>query len=264
VLAAINISGIGSAAFTQNTRIFSNQSNQVAGFSRDTNGNGLNGNDILNIDSPTFATWDLTTPVGPVFDATPTPVNQATNLSTSLGTLSFTAISRSLMQSVAHIGVWHLVFNGVQLETYAFTPGYQYDIIRRRRGYLGVVAQLDLFYIKGSITASAQTLNGIPHSAQASSSTIRAPLPVAGPEFRYYLLPGSRRLFVAGNVLGMYFFGYGNFISSYGTVGVALNRHLNFQGGYQLASRLDIKAKDNRIGLNLSQSGAVAGLEISF
>jgi hypothetical protein len=151
-----------------------------------------------------------------------------------------------------------------KLETYAFTPGYQYDIIRRRRGYRGVVAQLDLFYIKGSITASAQTLNGIPHSAQASSSTIRAPLPVAGPEFRYYLLPGSRRLFVAGNVLGMYFFGYGNFISSYGTVGVALNRHLNFQGGYQLASRLDIKAKDNRIGLNLSQSGAVAGLEVSF
>jgi len=62
----------------------------------------------------------------------------------------------------------------------------------------------------------------------------------------------------------MYFFGYGNFISSYGTVGVALNRHLNFQGGYQLASRLNINSKGNRIGLNLSQSGAVAGLEVSF
>jgi hypothetical protein len=151
-----------------------------------------------------------------------------------------------------------------KLETYAITPGYQYDIIRRRRGYLGIVAQLDLFYIRGSLSAAAQTLNGTPRSAQASSSTIRAPLPVAGPDFRYYLIPSSRRLFVAGNVLGMYFFGYGNFISSYGTVGVALNRHLNFQGGYQLASRLDIKAKNNRIGLNLSQSGAVAGLEVSF
>jgi hypothetical protein len=95
VLAAINISGIGTAAFTQNTRIFSNESNQAAGFSRDTNGNGLNGNDILNVDGPAFATWDLTTPVGPVFDATPSPVNQATNLSTSLGTLSFTAYSNA-------------------------------------------------------------------------------------------------------------------------------------------------------------------------
>jgi len=151
-----------------------------------------------------------------------------------------------------------------KLETYAITPGYQYDIIRRRRGYLAIAAQLYLFYIRGSLNAAAQTFNGTPHSAQSSSSTIRAPLPVAGPDFRYYLIPGSRRLFVSGNLLGMYFFGYGNFISSYGTVGVALNRHLNFQGGYQLASRLNINSKGNRIGLNLSQSGAVAGLEVSF
>ena len=151
-----------------------------------------------------------------------------------------------------------------QLETYAFTPGYQYDIIRRRRGHLGIVAQLDLFYIRGNIKAAAQTLNGIPHSAQASSSTIRAPLPVAGPDFRYYLIPNSSRLFVSGNLLGMYFFGYGNFISSYGTVGFTLNQHLNLQGGYQLGSRLNINTKSDRIGLNLSQRGTVAGLEISF
>lgn len=151
-----------------------------------------------------------------------------------------------------------------ELETYALTPGYQYDIIRRRRGHLGIVAQLDLFYIQGSISAAAQTLHGTSRSAQASSSTIRAPLPVAGPDFRYYFLPNSSRLFVAGNLLGMYFFGYGNFISSYGTVGFTLNQHLNFQGGYQLGSRFNINTKSNRIGLNLSQRGAVAGLEFSF
>jgi hypothetical protein len=103
----------------------------------------------------------------------------------------------------------------------------------------------------------------VPHVAQASSSTLRAPLPVAGPDFRYYLIPNGR-LFLAGNVLGMYFFGYGNFVSSYGTVGVSLNKHLNLQGGYQLSSRLNIKSKTNRIGLNLTQRGAVAGLEVSF
>jgi hypothetical protein len=123
-----------------------------------------------------------------------------------------------------------------------------------------------LFYIRGSLQAAAQTLNGTRHSFEASSDTLRAPLPVLGPEFRAYLIPNSNRLFVGGNLLGMYFFGYGNFISSYGTLGLSLNKHLNLQGGYQLGSRFDIKSdlKSSRIGVNLSQKGAVAGLEVSF
>lgn len=150
-----------------------------------------------------------------------------------------------------------------RLQTYVMMPGYQYDIIRRRRGHLGIVAQLDLFYIKGTLKASAQTLNGTSYVAEASSSIIRAPLPVAGPDFRYFLTR-SGRVFVAGNLLGMYFFGYGNFISSYGALGVRVNRYFNIQGGYQLASRLDIKSKTDRIGLNLTQRGAIAGAEFSF
>jgi hypothetical protein len=151
-----------------------------------------------------------------------------------------------------------------RLESYLFTPGYQYDIFRRKQWHLGLAAQLDLFYIKGSLSVAAQTLNGAPQVAQASSAILRAPLPVAGPDVRVYLIPNSDRLFVAGNVFGMYFFGYGNFVSSYGTIGVALNRHLNLQGGYQLGSRFDIKSKTDRIGLNLTQRGAMAGLEVSF
>lgn len=151
-----------------------------------------------------------------------------------------------------------------QLRTYFLTPGYQYDIIRRRQGHIGIVAQLDLMYISGSLKVPAQTLNGTLQTARASSGTLRAPLPVLGPDFRYYLIPRSNRLFVAGDVLGMYFFGYGNFISSYGTVGVSLNRHLNVQGGYQLSSRFVVKSTDSRIGLLLTQRGAIAGLQVSF
>jgi hypothetical protein len=121
-----------------------------------------------------------------------------------------------------------------------------------------------LFYIKGTLQAAAQVSNGTSFAGQVSSATLRAPLPVAGPDFRAYLIPNSNRLFITGNVLGMYFFGYGNFISSYGTIGLSVNKHLNFQGGYQLGSRLNIKAKTDRIGLNLTQRGAVAGLEVSF
>lgn len=153
-----------------------------------------------------------------------------------------------------------------RLQLDSFVVGYQYDIFRRKQWHLGFATQLDLFYIRGSLQAAAQTLNGTRHSFEASSDTLRAPLPVLGPEFRAYLIPNSNRLFVGGNLLGMYFFGYGNFISSYGTLGLSLNKHLNLQGGYQLGSRFDIKSdlRSGRIGVNLSQKGAVAGLEVSF
>jgi hypothetical protein len=150
-----------------------------------------------------------------------------------------------------------------RLQTYFFTPGYQYDIFRRRRWHLGIAAQLNLLYISGTLQTAAQIANGVSYAAKYSSSVLRAPLPVLGPEGRVYLTH-SGRLFVDGNLYGLYFFGYGDFLSSHGTLGIRVNRHLNFQGGYQLSSRVNIHAKTDRIGLNLTQRGAVAGLEVSF
>jgi hypothetical protein len=140
-------------------------------------------------------------------------------------------------------------------------PGYQYDFIRRKRWNLGAQVQLDIFDVSGSLSAVAQVNNGVPQSAAISSGRVRAPLPVAGPHIRFY--PASR-LFVDANVLGMYFFGYGNFVSSTGTVGFKLTKNLAVQGGYQLGSRLNVNTKSSRIGINLTQKGAVAGLQISF
>ena len=93
-----------------------------------------------------------------------------------------------------------------RLQSHLLTPGYQYAIICSRQGHLGIVARLDLFYIKGSLNVAVQTLNGTLHTAHASSATFRAPLPALGPYFRYYLIPNSMQLSVAGNVPGMYFF----------------------------------------------------------
>jgi hypothetical protein len=62
----------------------------------------------------------------------------------------------------------------------------------------------------------------------------------------------------------MYFFGYGNFIYSQGTVQVALYRTLNFKAGYQLGTRLSIQGTNDHIGLRLTQQGPVAGLEGSW
>src|SRR6202007_736412 len=94
------------------------------------------------------------------------------------------------------------------LDAVFFAPGYQYDIIRRKRGHLGIAVQVDIFNTTGKISAAAQvTGNGVQQAARSASGSLLAPIPVAGPEFRLYLT-NSRRLFVQANLYGMYFGGY--------------------------------------------------------
>jgi hypothetical protein len=147
------------------------------------------------------------------------------------------------------------------LSALVLIPGYQYDFIRRKRWNLGVQVQLDIFDVSGSLSAAAQVNHGVPQSAVFSSGELRAPLPVAGPTIRIY---PAKRFFVTANALGMYFFGYGNFVSSQGTLGLKLTKNLAVRGGYQLGSRFNITTKANRLGVSLTQKGPLAGLEISF
>ncbi len=152
------------------------------------------------------------------------------------------------------------------LDSVFFAPGYQYDIIRRKRGHLGIAVQVDLFDTTGKISAAAQvTGDGAQHAAMSASGSLLAPIPVAGPEFRLYLT-NSRRLFVQANVYGMYFGGYGHFVSSTGIIGLAVAKHVSLQAGYSLATDLLInnKSSSNRFGVRLTERGALAGLEISF
>jgi len=55
------------------------------------------------------------------------------------------------------------------------------------------------------------------HGAVSAEGSLLAPIPVFGPQFRYYLTD-SPRLFVEGNLLGMHLFGYGNFVSTADTI----------------------------------------------
>jgi len=154
----------------------------------------------------------------------------------------------------------------IQSELHAFevAPGYQYDIIRRRRGHLGLAVQFDLFHTYAKIAAAAQVTGDGTHQAAVSASrTLWAPIPVAGPQFRLYLT-NSPRIFIEGNVYGMYFFGYGNFVSSAGDLGFTLTKHITGNAGYQLGTRLNVNVTSNRIGLDLTQKGPVVGLEFSF
>jgi hypothetical protein len=152
------------------------------------------------------------------------------------------------------------------LNTLAVAPGYQYDFIRRKRGHLGIALQFDLFDTTAKINVAAQTTgDGVHHNAVSASGSLLAPIPVAGPDFRFYLTD-SPRVFVQGNVLGMYLFGYGNFVSTVGNVGITLSKHFAVLAGYQLGSHLVVNnnSSSNRVGLRLVQKGAIVGLETSF
>jgi hypothetical protein len=152
------------------------------------------------------------------------------------------------------------------LQANLYAPGYQYDIIRRKRGHLGIAIQIDLFDSNANISAAAQvvTPGGAQLAARSASASLLAPIPVAGPEFRFYLT-NSPRLFVDGNVYGMYLFGYGNFVSSAATLGLSLSKRLSVNAGYQLGSRLEVKNNaSDRIGLRLTQKGPIVGLQVSF
>jgi hypothetical protein len=74
----------------------------------------------------------------------------------------------------------------------------------------------------------------------------------------------STDAFVDGNVKGMYFFGYGNFVSTAATVGFSFSRHIGAVGGYQLGSHLAIHGTSSRLDVRQTQRGPTAGLEFNF
>lgn len=151
-----------------------------------------------------------------------------------------------------------------ELQATLFAPGYQYDILRRRRGHLGIGVQVDIFRTTGSISAAAQvTGTGVHQAAASSKVSVLAPIPVAGPEFRLYLTK-SPRLFVNGQVFGMYFFGYGNFIATTDYLGFAVSKSLSINAGYAIGSRLRVNDTSNRVGINLVQKGPIVGVDVSF
>lgn len=78
----------------------------------------------------------------------------------SHGRLEFSAISRFMTAGVADVGTWHLVYNGVPLDTYAFAPNPPPDA---PLVFLGRVEE-----IKG------------PHVAIDVAKRVRAPLVIAG------------------------------------------------------------------------------------
>jgi len=148
-----------------------------------------------------------------------------------------------------------------EIKSLSFAPGYQWDFIRRDRGYVALATQFYLLDTKATLTGTV-LVNG-QAATRSSSGSFLAPLPVVGPHVRCYPVD-SERLSLEGYVNGMYFFGYGDFYSARGLVGVGLSHHLKAIGGYQMGTRLSIHGGSNNIGIRLTQKGPVVGLEGSW
>lgn len=151
-----------------------------------------------------------------------------------------------------------------ELQSILYAPGYQYDITRRKRGHLGIAVQFNLFDSNASLRSAEQvTGSGVRQNATYSHASLLAPIPVAGPEGRIYLTK-SPLVFLEGNLYGMYFFGYGNYLSTTDDIGLSISKHFSVKAGYALGSRLKVKDTSSRVGMNLTQKGPLAGVEVSF
>jgi hypothetical protein len=169
--------------------------------------------------------------------------------------------SATLARTITFQGATYNVGSVVSanLHLLSLSPGYQYDITRRNRGFLAFATQVDLLSTRASLTGVG-TVNG-QTATHTATGGILAPLPVLGARGRWYPLH-CPILAIDGSALGMYFFGYGNVISGHGAVEVQPLRHLKLTGGYQMGSRFRIKERTDRIGLRLTQKGATAGIVV--
>jgi len=141
-------------------------------------------------------------------------------------------------------------------------PGYQYDIVRRDHGYLGLEIDFNLVRTEGTLKL-AGNVNGQGGSRSRSNSLL-APLPAVGPIFRWYPLRDSNRLALEGSVRGLSFFGYGNFVAARANVGIGVTKHLVIRGGYEMGSRLSIHGTSDQIAIRMTHRGPTGGLEYSF
>jgi hypothetical protein len=142
------------------------------------------------------------------------------------------------------------------IQSLIFTPGYEYDFFRRRSGYLGLLVNFNLAYTDAKLKAAT---NG--GAAGQADGSILAPLPAIGPTFRWYPIPNSGRFYVDGTLVGMSFFGYGNFVSGNGVLGFPILIHWDIRAGYMVGSRLKISGSTDNIAIRLTQKGPLFGID---
>ena len=149
------------------------------------------------------------------------------------------------------------------ISSLVFTPGYQWDFLRRRTFWVGLLVNVNLVYTDAKLKATGK-LTGSSGSTTATTQadgSLFAPLPALGPDFRWYPIPSSSRFYVDGGMTGMSFFGYGNFVSANAVLGFPISHHWDARVGYLMGSRFKIYGSSDNIGIRLTQKGPIFGIE---
>ena len=149
------------------------------------------------------------------------------------------------------------------IRSLVFTPGYQWDLLRRRTIWVGLLVNVNLVYTDAKLKAT-ETLTGSGGSTTATTQadgSLFSPLPAVGPDFRWYPISSSRRLYLEGGMTGMSFFGYGNFVSANAVLGFPISHHWDASAGYLMGSRFKIYGSSDNIGIRLTQKGPLFGIE---
>lgn len=105
--------------------------------------------------------------------------------------------------------------------------GYQFDVLSRSTGHLG-------FSVGGAYLNATGTIRGVQSGLVATKSETLG-LPLAGAEFRVFLIPHRKLLELDGGVRGMAFGGYGHYVEGGASAGVDVGP-VTFQAGYRAVS----------------------------
>jgi hypothetical protein len=133
--------------------------------------------------------------------------------------------------------------------------GYQFDVISRDQGHLGFLAGGVYLDAEGTIRSGT--------TGFSATRTYQLGLPLAGMEFRAFLIPGSRLLNVNAEVRGMQFGDNGHYVRATPAVGLSFGI-FTLQAGFIF---LDAEIHENRsagirTGIALRMTGPVFGIQI--
>jgi hypothetical protein len=138
--------------------------------------------------------------------------------------------------------------------TYVFA-GYQYDVLSREAGHLGI-------QVGGSYLDATGTISGLTSAISATKSQ-RIGLPLVGTEFRFAPIPGLRAIQIAGEVKGMGLGDYGHYIQSELKAGLRAGL-FTFEAGYRFVDANVHETGSNPSGVSPQFKGPIAGVVFRY
>lgn len=129
--------------------------------------------------------------------------------------------------------------------------GYQFDVISNSRGHLGAQLSGAYFDATGTISSLATGIS--------ATRSEKVGFPLAGIEFRAFLIPGSRLLNVNGQIKGMGLGDYGHYLQSDAQLGVTLGP-FTAQAGYGVL-RADVHETGGDAGIAPRFAGPIFSIQ---